>query len=302
MLSMAPIQADAKRFGGRSMGKSYKTAPAKKQQSYRKQDAQDTAPKNNFSSKTNSNNSKSSKKGMLGGMLGGLMMGGLIGSLLSGNGFDGLEDFQFMDILMIAGIAFILFKLFKMLVGTRLKPQQHANYASAGYAPTPSQEQKSTTARPQEFESRTTQTAWAATDTATAHTSVDQDVPMNFPADFNALFFKNQARDHFRQVQNAWNKKDLSAIQEYLAPALHQQMEQDLYSSDNTGKTEVMAVEAEIIRADYNAHTAQVSVHFTGECFDQALRISEQINDIWHLERDLTQPGTPWLIVGITAS
>jgi predicted lipid-binding transport protein (Tim44 family) len=29
--------------------------------------------------------------------------------------------------------------------------------------------------------------------------------------------------------------------------------------------------------------------------------LEEDITDVWHLERDLTQPNAPWLIIGIQA-
>ncbi|CSB55456.1 Tim44-like domain-contain protein [Vibrio cholerae] len=60
-----------------------------------------------------------------------------------------------------------------------------------------------------------------------------------------------------------------------------------------------MYVDAEIVRADYDANRAQLSLQFSGRYRDAVEGIEENIEDVWHLERDLTVPNAPWLIVGI---
>ncbi len=65
--------------------------------------------------------------------------------------------------------------------------------------------------------------------------------------------------------------------------------------------TEVMYVDAELVRADYDANMAQLSIKFSGRYKDSAEGVEEDINDVWHLERDLRKPNAPWLIVGIQA-
>ena len=69
--------------------------------------------------------------------------------------------------------------------------------------------------------------------------------------------------------------------------------------SDTDPQTDVMYVDAEIVRADYDASKAQLSLQFSGRYRDAGEGIEENIEDIWHLERDLTTPNAPWLIVGI---
>ena len=80
-VTTTPI-AEAKRFGGgKSFGKSFKTAPApkQKQQNTNTIGKQDTAK------------GASSKKGLMGGLLGGLLMGGLLASIFAGGGFEGIH-------------------------------------------------------------------------------------------------------------------------------------------------------------------------------------------------------------------
>lgn len=283
LLATTAFQADAKRFGSRSSGKTYKTRTVQKKQNNTAQNQQQF------------NRKSGSKKSMMGGILGGLLMGGLIASLLNGDGFD-LENFQFMDFLMIAAIAFALFKIFKMMKGTQVRStQSYATAASMGQS-TATQTQghaSQPTWSPQAFQS----------DTSTISTTQapDLDVPMTFPADFNPVFFTHQARDQFRQVQDAWNHKNTEALQEYITPELFESLKKDIYSEENTGQIEVLNIDATIVRSTYNAQIAEISVHFIGACKDQKTGMIEQVDDVWHLERHLTQDGAPWMITGITS-
>ena len=87
-VAVTPI-AEAKKFGGgKSFGKSFKTAPAPKQQNTNSI-RQDQTGKNTAAN--------SSKKGLMGGLLGGLLAGGLLAAFFGG-AFEGI---QFMDILIM---------------------------------------------------------------------------------------------------------------------------------------------------------------------------------------------------------
>ncbi|MCV5871022.1 hypothetical protein OFN61_37820, partial [Escherichia coli] len=59
---------------------------------------------------------------------------------------------------------------------------------------------------------------------------------------------------------------------------------------DGEQHTDVMYVDAEIVRADYDANKAQLSLQFSGRYRDTVEGVEEEIEDIWHLERDLTAP------------
>ena len=71
------------------------------------------------------------------------------------------------------------------------------------------------------------------------------DVPLRF-AGFDAHAFAQQARDHFQALQSAWNQRDLTAMQSYIAPALYAALEQQMQQAiqNGEGATEVNSVEA----------------------------------------------------------
>ncbi|UXK09038.1 hypothetical protein N5094_01985 [Shewanella putrefaciens] len=104
-LVTSPV-VEAKKFGGsKSIGKSHQTAPAQPAATNTPTTAPAGAP---------------GKKGMMGGMLGGLLAGGLLAALFMGEGF---ENIQFMDILIIGLLAFVLFKIVRTVMASKAGAQ-----------------------------------------------------------------------------------------------------------------------------------------------------------------------------------
>ncbi|QIR06637.1 Tim44 domain-containing protein [Salinivibrio costicola] len=265
--------AEAKRFGGgKSFGKSFKTAPAPKQK---------TTDTNTIKQ---SPTKSSSKKGLMGGLLGGLLAGGLLAAFFGG-AFEGI---QFMDILILGLIAYLIMKFLRGMTQAKASAQaQGPAYAgqNKGYY----HEQ------PSAFRNNATDTS--ATSGGFGETQTD--VPFNFPPQFDMQSFLSGAREHYRILQGAWNHNELEKIQEYVTPALYNDLAAERARLGGEQHTEVMYVDAEIVRADYDSRTAQLSLKFTGRYCDRVEGVEEDISDIWHLERDLTQSNAPWLIVGI---
>ncbi|SKC32997.1 Tim44-like domain protein [Photobacterium piscicola] len=277
-VSFTASHAEAKRFGGgKSFGKSFKTAPVRKQQPQQT----DTIRKQNPTA------ASSAKKGLMGGLLGGLLAGGLLAAFFGG-AFDGI---QFMDILIIGVIAFVLFKLFKAMRANKGTPMGHRE-SYAGNSPRQPQQQRQ---QQQQFRQG------AAQQQSSGFESTDSDVPFNLPPNFNMNAFLNGSRDHYRIIQGAWNHNELEKIREYVSPALLVDLTAERAKLSEEQHTEVMYVDAELVRADHDANMAQLSIKFSGRYKDSVEGVEEDINDVWHLERDLRKPNAPWLIVGIQA-
>ncbi|WP_104399280.1 Tim44 domain-containing protein [Vibrio penaeicida] len=276
-VTAAPI-AEAKKFGGgKSFGKSHKTAPAPKQQ----QQNTNTIGKDQ-------GKQTSGKKGLMGGLLGGLLAGGLLAAFFGG-AFEGI---QFMDILIMGLIAFVIFKLMKGMLASKQGSmnQQQPAYSGANRNTFEPQQQPNV----HNFE----QTQPLSGGFGAAGTS---DVPHNYPPGFDHAAFVNGSREHYRKLQGAWNHNELETIREYVSPGLFDDLSAERAKLEGEQHTDVMYVDAEIVRADHNATSAQLSLQFSGRYRDAAEGVEEDITDVWHLERDLTQPNAPWLIVGIQA-
>ncbi|RJX71992.1 preprotein translocase subunit Tim44 [Vibrio sinensis] len=277
-VAITPI-AEAKKFGGgKSFGKSFKTAPAPKQQQ------QNT---NTIGKDQATNKASSSKKGLMGGILGGLLAGGLLAAFFGG-AFDGI---QFMDILIIGLVAFVLFKLIRGVLASKQSSmnQNRQQPAFGGSAP------KFEKPNVQNFETQ----ASSGSNNMQGGFGAQTDIPHNYPPGFDQAAFLNGSREHYRVLQGAWNHNQLETIEEYVSPSLFEDLKAERAKLDGDQHTDVMYVDAEIVRADHDASKAQLSLQFSGRYRDSAEGVEENIEDIWHLERDLTVPNAPWLIVGI---
>ncbi|MCG6220410.1 Tim44 domain-containing protein [Vibrio diabolicus] len=274
-VAVTPI-AEAKKFGGsKSFGKSYKTAPAPKQQ----QQNTNTVGKDQTAK-------SSSKKGLMGGLLGGLLAGGLLAAFFGG-AFEGI---QFMDILIIGLIAFVIFKLMRGMLGAKQgSMNQHRQQPAFG-----GNASKFEQPNMQNFEQQPN-----TNNGSFGGFGAQTDVPHNYPPGFDQAAFINGSREHYRILQGAWNHNQLETIEEYVSPSLFEDLKAERAKLDGEQHTDVMYVDAEIVRADYDANKAQLSLQFSGRYRDTVEGVEEEIEDIWHLERDLTVPNAPWLIVGI---
>jgi predicted lipid-binding transport protein (Tim44 family) len=276
MLSLSTVQmAEAKKFGGGlSLGKSFKTAPAPK----------NTATNTSSINKSGTAAQNPTRKGLMGGLLGGLLAGGLLAAFFGG-AFEGI---QFLDILIIGLIAYVAFIFLRGLLGAKQASMNKQQPAFGG---------NSSSMHRQSFEQPASNGFEQANGGFGTH--AQSDVPHNYPDGFDQAAFINGAREHYRIIQGAWNYNQLDKIREYVSDSLFDDLSAERAKLDGEQHTDVMYVDAEIVRADYDANRAQLSLQFSGRYRDAVEDIEEDIEDIWHLERDLTQDNAPWIIVGI---
>ncbi|CAM3945718.1 Tim44 domain-containing protein [Pseudoalteromonas byunsanensis] len=265
LLFVSSFNAEArKKFGSKSTGKTHQTSTTQqKQQTDTKSLSTPTTAK-----------PKSSKKGIMAGVLGGLLAGGLIAAMLG----DDFEGFQFLEMLLLAGAAFLIFKLVKSALVKRQHPQM-----AGGPQVNPNQFNQ-----PQQFQAQS----------ATSGSFGQQDsVPFNLPRDFDVNGFLQGARQHYLTLQEAWNNKDYDTMAQYLSPQLVEQFKLERESAGEVA-TEVMFVDSQLVRADTNPQVWEVSILFKGKYRDLGDKQEEPIHEIWHLERQI-QGNAPWLIVGL---
>lgn len=261
LLCTASFDAEArKKFGSKKRGKTPETQQtAQKQQT----DTNTVAP---------AAKPKSSKKGMMAGIFGGLLAGGLIASMMG----DDFEGMQILEMIVMAGIAFIIFKLVMGMIRRKNAPAM-AHAQGTFNAP---------------------QMKQAAPEQATATGfSQTNSVPFNLPPNFDTNGFLQGARTHYHTLQTAWNEADYSTMAEYLSPELVAEFKAERETIQSVA-TEVMFIDAELVRADTDAQKWQVSVRFKGKYRDLGDNKEEPILEIWHLERG-TDNDAPWLIVGV---
>lgn len=201
------------------------------------------------------------------GMLGGLLAGGLLAALFFGGAFD---ELRLTDILVMAGLAFLLFRLL-----ARRRPA----VAGAAEREAPAQPQA---AQPQAFQ------AGAPLGGGAAFASE--------PAWFDRERFLGGAKEHFMTLQRAWDNNDFSGIQEYVTPELYNLLraERDRHPANN--RTEVVRLFAELGMVEEVGQQAEATVVFHGILDENGEQ--NEFNETWHLVREL-RDGAPWYVQGI---
>ncbi|KAF7786511.1 hypothetical protein PRUB_a1106 [Pseudoalteromonas rubra] len=252
-----------------------------------------TAQKKQVDTKTlapNTAKPKSNKKGIMAGVLGGLLAGGLIAAMMG----DDFEGFQFMEMILFAILAFVLFKVIKSFMTKRQQPHmagmpQGGNFGGGNFG-------QNNGGQPQSQQPQFRQQPQSAPVSGGFGQQQEQ-VPFNLPADFDVNGFLQGARDHYHTVQNAWNQSDFATLAEYLSPELVEEFKQDRVKHGEVA-TEVMFVDAQLVRAETTPVAWEVSVMFKGKYRDLGDKQEEPIHEVWHLERK-TQGDAPWVIVGV---
>ncbi len=261
LLALSPVDAEAKRLGGgKSFGKSYSTP---KQSPYTSTTQQQQT--------TTTSKPKSSLGGK--GMLAGLLAGGLLGALFFGGAFEGL---QIMDMLVMALIAFIAFRLIRQFSAGRQPatvqgPQNWQQRAQPEVSPIP------------------TQGGFGGT---CAHPA-----GADLPPDFNLTQFLEEAKGHYQQLQQIWDQKDYTALASYVSPELLQALKAEREQCPGNNRTEVVSVQTELLRAERIGDDASLSIRFHGWIREDQDDVTG-FNEAWHLQRPWNQPGN-WVIVGI---
>ncbi|MEM5535017.1 TIM44-like domain-containing protein [Neptuniibacter pectenicola] len=271
--------ADAKRLGGgSSFGKSF-FSPKKSQ----------SAPAQKQSSATNSQNKAAGtapKRGGFGGMMAGLLAGGLFGALLFGGAFDGI---QFMDLLLIAGVIFIIYKIMSMRKAAQPQSSPYAQGAQQ-YEINPHETTMTRDASPdvdKEFKPMPSfNSGWG------------ESSDIKLPAWFNQTAFLAGAQEHFVNLQKAWDNSNWDEIQTYTAPEMYNLLKEERAKHPENQTTEVVSVMAEVANFIEEKDEAIVSVNFYGWLKENTDEATE-FNETWHLSRDMRQPNSDWFIVGI---
>ncbi|GAA0787333.1 Tim44 domain-containing protein [Marinobacterium sediminicola] len=269
---MMPDMAEAKRLGGgSSFGKSYSTPQRTAPTPTREQTATTST------AKTGTTATGTKSKGF-GGLMGGLLAGGLLAALFMGGAFEGI---QIMDILLIAVIGFVLFKLF-----ARRKVQQPQPAYATPDGGMMHQETEPQAAAPQ------SPVFSGASNAALASSR------LNLPEWFNEKAFVEGAQQHFIHLQKAWDTQDWSEIRDYMSEEMFASLQQERAKLPDQQHTEVDSVMAELVNFIDEGDHVVASIHFYGWIAESGQPTSE-FSEVWHLNRNMQVAGADWKIVGI---
>lgn len=264
------IDANAKRFGG---GKSFGAAPT-----HQTRQAAPSAPAASPSAAGRPPAAASGASRWL-GPLAGLAAGGLLASMFMGDGFQGM---QFFDILIMAVIAFLIFRF---IAARRRKQQEGVQMAGAG---APYQREV--------FE----QPAQPAQNSIFGGAAAASARPViNAPAWFNEQSFVAAARSHFQSLQQHWDGNEMDKIAEFVTPELLQQLKQERASEgEGYQSTYIDDLDVQLEGVDDRADKTIATLTFRGVAKTSRFDQGEAFSESWNMERAVGE-NQPWLLAGI---
>ena len=267
--------ADAKRFGmGGSFGKSF-SKPKNFSKPAPKQGINKAAPARS-----------GSRAGGMMGILGGLAMGGLLGALFFGGGFEGINLF---DILLIGGVIFLVMRFMRSSAGARREPEYagHPSHHNQAFGQTQPETNNNESFLGEE----------------TTSSEVISDKP-----NIDAEHFLNAARDIFVRMQQDWDAKNEDDIRSFCTPEVAGHVLADMKRiGDNKTRTEIGALDAEIVETWVESDMEWVAVHFQAKLKEETLNMAgavietehTDVNEIWIFQHTPNSDDPTWYLAGI---
>lgn len=291
-------EAQAKRMGGGSSFGSKPSYSAPYQRSTSPNTGTTSQPARSPSQQQAASQNQTARQGWanrggLMGMLGGLALGGLLGSLFFGGAF---ESFNFMDILIFGGIAYLLYRLFAARAAGQSQPAGNA-YERSGYQETESpaayrnNEQASSNAGRFDTDvlfNKGKNSAYQNPEFAAA----------NIPADFDQRAFLAGAESAYRHLQAAWDNRDLASIRGLTTDKVFAEIQDQLRASAAANKTEVLKLNTELLDVREVGADLEAAV-----LFDSLMREddgpAEPVKEVWHFIKAKNSKQPKWFLDGI---
>lgn len=260
----------AKRFGG---GKSFGAAP-----SHQTRQAAPSQPSATTPAQPGRAPGAPSGASRWLGPLAGIAAGGLLASMFMGDGFEG---FQFLDFLLLALVAFVIFRF--IASRRRKQQQQQPQMAMAGHPAY--QREAQPVAQPG--------SPFGASAGASARPVIQA------PAWFNEQSFLGAAREHFLSLQQHWDANEMDKISEYVTPQMLQFLRQERASlGEGYQSTYIDDLSVQLDGVDDRADRTIATLTFTGVSKDSRFDKGEAFSESWNMERQQGE-NQPWLIAGI---
>ncbi len=275
--------AEAKRLGGgKSFGSKFSFSQPLKKNSMAKTSAQQK-PSSPAMQQNTARKQQLAQRGGVMGMLGALALGGLLGVLFMGGAFEGVN---FMDILIISLIIFLLFKFL-----SRRSQQQPA--VAGGYGPTDLDDLGDIDNHQQQ---RSGSNQLGGNDNTGEGSSIDELRNIS-PKQFDQAAFIEGAKSCFARLQQAWNEGDLSDIRQFTTDHVFGEIQDQHQAGESHGKTEIVSLDAELLSSNDLSSKQEAIVLFRAELTEDDT--SHCIEEVWHFIKPANSQQTTWFLDGI---
>ncbi|MDH0142747.1 Tim44 domain-containing protein [Aquipseudomonas alcaligenes] len=202
------------------------------------------------------------------GPLAGIAAGGLLAAMFMGDGFEGI---QFLDILLLGLIAFVIFKLF----AARRQAQGQPAMAGGMQRQMPQQAP-----------------IFGGTSTSAAAT-------INAPAWFDEQRFIEAGRTHFLALQQHWDAAEMDKIAEFVTPQMLSFLKEERASmGEGYQSTYIDDLSVQLDGIDELADKTVATLTFRGVAKTSRFDQGEPFSESWRMER-VNGDNQPWLVAGI---
>ncbi len=193
---------------------------------------------------------------------------------------DGFQGMQIFDILIMAVIAFLVFRF----IAARRRKQQE-QFAPAGHAP-------------MQREVFNQQPASGSIFGGSAAPVTARPV-INAPAWFNEQRFIEAARSHFMSLQQHWDANEMDKISEFVTPQLLEFLKRERAElGDGFQSTYIDNLTVQLDGVDDRADKTIATLTFSGVSKDSRFDKGEAFSESWNMER-AQGDDQPWLVAGI---
>jgi len=120
--------------------------------------------------------------------------------------------------------------------------------------------------------------------------------PWGIPAGFDTAQFLAHAKDHYARLQRAWDSRNLDEIAEFTTNDMFIALTHEMHDRPDQTRTEVVALDAELLGIESNT-----SEHVASVKFDGTLRVdgeAERVSEVWNLTKPVSGQGG-WVLAGI---
>ncbi len=232
------------------------------------------------------------------GPLAGFAAGGLLASLFMGGGFGGIKMF---DIILLAGMAFAAFMLFRAF--TR-RPQPAEATGGAGLATVPAPAATGYTApafTPPPATDRVIAPVIGSRIASGEATPAELDsaaAAPRVPPGFAVDPFLRQGRLAFLRMQTANDRGDVKDIENFCTPEMAAELTLQIQERGGAAQhTEIVRLEVDLLEVVAEGTRQIGSVRFRGEIREEVGAAAEPFDEVWHVVQD--QPDGAWLLAGI---
>jgi len=232
-----------------------------------------------------------SKRGGMMGMLGGLALGGLLGSLFFGGAF---ENFNFMDLLLFGGIAFLLLKFFAAKQGQQQTAyQQHSQQTDT---PNSSLDIENNYLRNSQQADADFSTDYGST----AHASPPQnEVTATYPKDFDKEAFIDGATMAYEVLQQAWDNKELSEIRGLTTDKVFAEMQSQIQAEDGENKTSILNMDVQLLEVREAGSELEATVLFNTLLREDEDERPQQVREVWTFIKQKSSLEPKWYLDGL---